>query len=156
MVDVECLLLSGLIICLCISVALLPEIFVDEITSDLNRGSKSLRSGISLHNNEQSHVQSPHSPYTPYKYTPRLLNIAAMPEIICMDGSIGVVNDDYCDCVDGEDEPDTAACSHVLVGKKIFICDSMYLNSQHKLFKRELFVSRIGDGVIDCHDRSDE
>lgn len=37
-------------------------------------------------------------------------------EFICFDGTIAIpftaVNDDYCDCRDGSDEPGTSACSN--------------------------------------------
>mmetsp|Transcript_34606 Transcript_34606/g.55778 ORF Transcript_34606/g.55778 Transcript_34606/m.55778 type:complete len:243 (-) Transcript_34606:174-902(-) len=58
------------------------------------------------------------------------------------------MNDDFCDCTgDGFDEPNTSACSAVRKGKSsIFTC----LNGE------QTFVSRIGDGIRDCSDGSDE
>jgi Glucosidase II beta subunit-like len=65
---------------------------------------------------------------------------------ICPDGSLGIVNDDYCDCLDGSDELSTAACSNILVQKKSFRClDGFMIHS-----------SRVKDGVYDCPDKSDE
>ncbi|XP_068130355.1 glucosidase 2 subunit beta [Hyperolius riggenbachi] len=67
----------------------------------------------------------------------------------CLDGSRTIpfdrVNDDYCDCADGTDEPGTSACSN---GK--FHCTNagfrpMYIPS-----------SRVNDGVCDCCDTTDE
>ena len=65
----------------------------------------------------------------------------------CENGDIGILNDDYCDCIDGKDEPNTSACSHILVHKKIFKC-----SNSEKL----LFSSRVHDGISDCSDGSDE
>lgn len=59
----------------------------------------------------------------------------------------GVLNDDYCDCPDGSDEPGTSACSHVLIQQPTFRCRDGSL---------VLFSSRVSDGVIDCPDGSDE
>ena len=50
------------------------------------------------------------------------------------------INDDYCDCADGTDEPGTAACAN-----GSFYCAG-----------RDIPSSRVGDGVCDCCDGSDE
>jgi hypothetical protein len=75
-------------------------------------------------------------PITPYE------------SMYCPDGSMGWINDNYCDCLDGSDEPQTSACSYRLVHHKTFVChdDSSHL----------IYASRVGDGVWDCKDGSDE
>lgn len=67
--------------------------------------------------------------------------------VTCPNGSKGYLNDDYCDCSDGRDEPKTSACSHILVQKDTFAC------ADGSGF---VFASRVGDGVHDCADGSDE
>ncbi|XP_010536811.1 PREDICTED: glucosidase 2 subunit beta-like [Tarenaya hassleriana] len=70
-------------------------------------------------------------------------------EIKCKDGSNkftkAQLNDDFCDCLDGTDEPGTSACPN---GK--FYCR----NAGHSPLI--LFSSRVNDGICDCCDGSDE
>lgn len=55
------------------------------------------------------------------------------------------VNDDYCDCRDGSDEPGTSACIDMK-----FYCE----NAGHK--SKFIFSSFVNDKVCDCCDGSDE
>ncbi|XP_076276067.1 glucosidase 2 subunit beta [Lasioglossum baleicum] len=67
----------------------------------------------------------------------------------CFDGSLVIpfawVNDDYCDCADGSDEPGTSAC-----GNGIFYCE----NTGHRA--RYIPSTWVNDGICDCCDTSDE
>lgn len=59
--------------------------------------------------------------------------------------SYDMVNDDYCDCKDGSDEPSTSACS-----------DTSFYCSFYKVKPTIIPSSRVNDGVCDCCDGSDE
>ena len=68
----------------------------------------------------------------------------------CFDGSAvlpaDAVNDDFCDCADGSDEPGTPACA----GVGLFYCRNA--ESIPKL----IYSSHVADGICDCCDGSDE
>jgi len=87
---------------------------------------------------------------TPVRGVPSSLAAAyAGPRFTCLDGSKTIaaeeVNDDYCHCGDGSDEPGTAACPN---GR--FYC-------VNKSFRGKYVPSSlVNDGVCDCCDGSDE
>eukprot|EP01061_Rhynchopus_euleeides_P004440 TRINITY_DN13698_c0_g1_i1.p1 TRINITY_DN13698_c0_g1~~TRINITY_DN13698_c0_g1_i1.p1 ORF type:complete len:652 (+),score=255.22 TRINITY_DN13698_c0_g1_i1:45-2000(+) len=71
----------------------------------------------------------------------------------CTDGSAtiswGEVNNNYCDCSDGSDEPGTSACSD-LTPRLTFWCE----NKGHK--GEYIAQTYINDGICDCCDGTDE
>ncbi|GAB4859619.1 hypothetical protein Ancab_011093 [Ancistrocladus abbreviatus] len=87
---------------------------------------------------------------------PSLLGVHPLDEkyfdstiIKCKDGSNWFtrdrLNDNFCDCVDGTDEPGTSACPR---GR--FYCKNVGSTPQF------LFSSRVNDNICDCCDGSDE
>ncbi|KAJ7328192.1 hypothetical protein OS493_025068 [Desmophyllum pertusum] len=70
-------------------------------------------------------------------------------DFTCLDGSLTVpfnnVNDDFCDCGDGTDEPGTSACSN-----------GLYHCTNAGFRPRNIPSSRVNDGLCDCCDGSDE
>mmetsp|Transcript_4319 Transcript_4319/g.13047 ORF Transcript_4319/g.13047 Transcript_4319/m.13047 type:complete len:439 (+) Transcript_4319:81-1397(+) len=62
-----------------------------------------------------------------------------------LDVTMDMVNDEYCDCADGSDEPGTSACVN---GR--FFCKSDGIRG------RMITASWVNDGVCDCCDGSDE
>ncbi|KAJ7562954.1 hypothetical protein O6H91_03G090200 [Diphasiastrum complanatum] len=69
--------------------------------------------------------------------------------ILCRDNSKSFLrerlNDNFCDCTDGTDEPGTSACP-----ESRFYCKSAESGTEN------LFSSRVNDGICDCCDGSDE
>ncbi|CAG4945211.1 unnamed protein product [Colias eurytheme] len=70
-------------------------------------------------------------------------------DFTCFDGTntipFSYVNDDYCDCFDGSDEPGTSACLN-----SVFHCT----NAGHR--PQNIPSSRVNDGICDCCDGTDE
>eukprot|EP01080_Neovahlkampfia_damariscottae_P007960 gene7960-12426_t len=70
----------------------------------------------------------------------------------CFDGKKTIpfdrINDDYCDCEDGSDEPGTSACSYIEESK--FYCKNV------GFYPKFVHSSIVNDGSCDCCDGSDE
>ncbi|XP_014666333.1 PREDICTED: LOW QUALITY PROTEIN: glucosidase 2 subunit beta-like [Priapulus caudatus] len=79
-----------------------------------------------------------------------LYKIPADGTFMCFDKRLSIpysyLNDNYCDCDDGSDEPSTSACESAR-----FYCD--YQPADWPLVLRS---NRVNDGICDCCDGSDE
>jgi protein kinase C substrate 80K-H len=63
------------------------------------------------------------------------------------------VNDDFCDCPDGSDEPGTSACA----GTTTSALRPISFFCKNEAFEgRRVAVSRVSDGICDCCDGTDE
>ena len=97
----------------------------------------------------------------------------------CNDGSVidlSRVNDDYCDCISGEDEPGTSACSgNSDYGRGVASTSTntnensnggsddnesqkgqLFYCMNDGFMEKSIFTSRVNDGICDCCDGSDE
>jgi hypothetical protein len=87
----------------------------------------------------------------------------------CHDGRGGdlpltVINNDFCDCSDGSDEPGTSACSDGLTedksgGHGVFYCGwdrGGDTEARNDGLDKIIFPSRVNDGVCDCCNGADE
>lgn len=110
-----------------------------------------LHSEADRHINHQGVIKGVYFLHMP-KYRPDNYN-----EFKCLNSEQKIpfecVNDDYCDCEDGTDEPSTNACVN-----GTFYCEFQ----QHKKPKKsmeslnEVPSSQVNDGICDCCDGSDE
>jgi hypothetical protein len=102
--------------------------------------------------------------YTPFFLENEVLNTRGVPQSMvetfelsifqCDEGmktlSNDAINDGYCDCLDGTDEPGTSACSGLSMQPTSFYC----LNKGFRMIK--IPSSRVDDSICDCCDGSDE
>ncbi len=135
-----------------ISLFLLHSTFRSTMNKDMISSSNYLRSNYYKTSAEPPDVLAKWETLSVYEEFNKFNNSAILEnnyqKITCSDNSIGYVNDDFCDCTsDGADERISSSCSHWLAGKKLFTC----MDSD-----KQIFLSRISDGVKDCPMGDDE
>ena len=107
-----------------------------------------LNSRITLSDAEQAEREI--SPTDVRGGSPSLVQVYQQNEFVCGEEKLdaGRVNDDYCDCEDGSDEPGTAACAGRVLAQ--FYCNNFGYKSLY------ISSSKVDDGLCDCCDGSDE
>jgi hypothetical protein len=161
---------------ICCTIVLIALIGVGEIVmrfhtdvDDLSAATghaKLLQHAKNFYATQRHHASSNH--WIPHKNNnnkPPLKTAPSYPSFQCPDGKMGYLNDDYCDCMDGSDEPNTSACSNRLVQRPTFPCKSNGVGGAAAAANNAttsaatpllIFASRVGDGIRDCPDGSDE
>nr|AIG55626.1 secreted protein [Thraustotheca clavata] len=69
-------------------------------------------------------------------------------KLLDLSHSPALINDDFCDCLDGSDEPATSACS--------YLTNAMHECYNHGLITTSIHTGQVNDGICDCCDGSDE
>jgi hypothetical protein len=110
-----------------------------QVLEDSRRNTRSILRGLHFHKSKESKAR-----------------VVTCGDLI----TIGFENDDYCDCPDGRDETKTSACSHLLVDRPVFVCGAAAAGgtgtASGPASPVTIFASRVGDGIVDCPDGSDE
>lgn len=130
----EFIILSGLIVTWWFSFTLLSQLYDDKSIDLRSNNLRFVKQIISKEKNSDNHISQLPS------------------EIVCRSGEVGILNDDYCDCESGEDEPMTSACSFYNVHNRTFLCNGFDPDIDYIY----IFSSRVNDGVQDCFNGSDE
>ncbi|KOB65694.1 Glucosidase ii beta subunit [Operophtera brumata] len=148
-----------LTLCMVVSFILYQLYFFLTITAEANnrnmvipvhheqRAIVHLRSEADVHINDHGVIKGVFYMHMP-KYRPDINN-----KFKCLKSEQKIpfecVNDDYCDCEDGSDEPSTSACVN-----GTFYCDTQHRKKPIALL--EVPSSKVNDGICDCCDGSDE